>query len=194
MMRSTPLLLAALLMLPLTALSQPGNGRMIIRKRVDTHESMMEKLKLSDQQQAQMRKLRLEFAKKEVQLHAKIQLARLDMRDLIGADQPDRSAIEKQVKEISDLQYQQKLDLIDHLFAVKAILTPDQVKIWKEQLKERHGMFREQRMGTRRRQGMMGEGMMGGGMMMGQGMQQPGSPDLLGDEPLNGDEGEDAAP
>ena len=79
-----------------------------------------------------MAKLHLDLEKKTTQTNSKIQLARLDLKELFMADKPDKGAVEKQIKVISDLQHQQKLNHIDHLFAVRDILTPEQQKMWKE--------------------------------------------------------------
>jgi hypothetical protein len=58
------------------------------------------------------------------------------------------------MKEVSELQYQEKLNGLDHLFAVKAILTPEQQKMWKEHMKQMGPEMRERMMGR-----MMGKGM-----------------------------------
>jgi Spy/CpxP family protein refolding chaperone len=97
---------------------------------------MMENLNLTDQQEQQMQKLRLEFAKARTQTAARITAARLDLAGVLMADAPDRAAIEKGLKGISDLQHQQKLNFVDHLFAVRAILTPEQQNLWKKHMAE----------------------------------------------------------
>ena len=126
-----------------TSFAQPADGGMPSRRPMLMHQSMMERLKLTPQQETQMRKLRLEFMKKEIQVRAKIRVARLDVAELFAADQPDRNAIEKAAKAVSDLEYQAKLDRIDHQFAVRGILTAEQLKIWKENIGERgREMFR----------------------------------------------------
>jgi nickel and cobalt resistance protein CnrR len=98
------------------------------------HEAMMAKLNLTDDQQAQMEKLRIDMQKKQTALRAKIQIARLDMQELFNATAPDRNAIEKKMKEIGDLRLQQELNQLDHQFAVRGILNPEQQKIWKHEM------------------------------------------------------------
>jgi Spy/CpxP family protein refolding chaperone len=100
-------------------------------------ERMAEELNLTDQQKDQMKKFRLDFERKQIGTHPKIKMARLDLKELFLKDKLDRSAIEKQMKAISDLQYQTKLDHVDHWFAVNEILTPEQQSIWKEHFGER---------------------------------------------------------
>ena len=114
---------------------RPGMGMM--------HARMMQDLKLSDQQKEQMQKLHADFQKKQIATRAKIQTLRVDLRSTAMADNPDRGAIEKIVSNISDLQKQQKMDRIDHLFAVRSILTPDQIKIFKSHMMQIGGGMRD---------------------------------------------------
>jgi Spy/CpxP family protein refolding chaperone len=130
----------------------PGMGQHSI------HEHMMQKLNLTDQQREQVEKLRAAFEKKEIAAQAKIRSLRVDLKQAAVADNPDRAAIEKIVGSISDQQHQAKMDLIDHLFAVRAILTPEQQKVWKSELL-RMGM----ESGRRMRGGMMQHGLRGEG-------------------------------
>jgi Spy/CpxP family protein refolding chaperone len=111
------------------------------------HMRMMEALNLTDPQKVQMEKMRTELEKKQVTIHGKIAVLRVEMKELVQADNPDRNAIEKKMREVSDLQYQLKVNGLDHAFAVKGILTPEQQKIWKKHLlqmgEERMGMAME---------------------------------------------------
>ncbi len=170
MTKSIGVLFAALLFASLTAFGQDAGANTQMRQHPFGGQSMKERLNLTDQQQAQLRDLQFQFRKKQIQLRAKIQLARLETRELFSADKPDRSAIEKNVKAISDLQYQQKLDRIDHLFAVRNILTPEQLKIWKDGMGRRHMMMRRHPMGQQQR------GMGDRNQMMMHGPAAPGAP------------------
>jgi Spy/CpxP family protein refolding chaperone len=103
-------------------------------EQMPRHGEMMEMLKLTDQQKGQMEKLRTDLQKKQVTVQGKIAVLRIELKELFQAENPDRAAIEKKMKEVSDLQHQEKLNGLDHLFAVKAILTPEQAKMWKEHM------------------------------------------------------------
>lgn len=98
------------------------------------HARMMQKLNLTDQQKDQLEKLHAAFQKKEINTQAKIRSLRVDLRQAAMAENPDRGAIEKIVSGISDVQRQSKMDLIDHLFSVRALLTPEQQKLWKMEM------------------------------------------------------------
>lgn len=155
------LLMAAALSAPLFAQPAPPDGP---QDRDDRHpgrdaammredhermpmrggREMMAALNLSEQQKTQMEKLRTELEKKQVTVQGKIAVLRVEMKELFQAENPDRGAIEKKMKEVSDLQHQMKVNGLDHMFAVKGILTPDQQKIWKKHMlqlgEERFGM------------------------------------------------------
>ena len=103
----------------------------------DHERSMMSRLKLTDQQQADLRKLRIEMEKGMVKVEASIKLARIDLQQLVTAENPDRSAVEKKIREISDLQLQAKMVAVNHLFDVNAKLTTEQQKIFKAQIVSR---------------------------------------------------------
>jgi Spy/CpxP family protein refolding chaperone len=133
----------------------PGQEGQRPARRAQMREAFMEKLNLTDQQKEQFRKLRLDMDRKHEKTMSKIKLARIDLRELATADGPDKATIEKKLREISDLQHQQKLDMVDHLFAAKAVLTPEQQKIWKEHMKEVLPEMGE--MGQRMMMGMRGQ-------------------------------------
>jgi Spy/CpxP family protein refolding chaperone len=115
-----------------------------VQKRIMPHRGgVAEKLKLTDDQKAQMRKVNADIEKKLIPIESKIRLARIDMRELMGAEKPDRSAIEKKMKEVSDLEYQVKIINLDRMLTVKGILTPEQLKIWKDRpMGPRRGILR----------------------------------------------------
>ncbi len=102
----------------------PGHG----------HGKFMEKLGLSEKQKTDIGALRTEMEKTMVGIDAKIKLARIDLKALVAADSPDQGAIEGKLKEINDLQFQAKKAHVDHLFAVFALLTPEQKKTFKDQM------------------------------------------------------------
>ncbi len=141
------LLAASLMLIAAGAVAQPGPGQHLMNCRETMQKSLMGKLNLTDSQKDQISKLRYQFQKQQIQTRAKIADARLDLRQLLHSDSPDRSAVEKAVRAITDLQGQQKLNLVDHLFAVRAILTPEQQKTFKEFMGP--GAFGRESMGMR---------------------------------------------
>jgi len=100
--------------------------------RGDARGRVLRELKLSDDQQRSIESLRFEMRKKAVEQQARLKTARLELAELFRAEQPNQPAIQKKIGEISQLQSQQRLLLVDHWFAVNKLLTPDQQKIWKK--------------------------------------------------------------
>ncbi len=109
----------------------------------------MDKLGLTDKQKADMAALRTEMEKSMVGIQSKIKLARIDLKALAAAESPDKASIEGKLKEINDLQYQEKKETVDHLFGVYALLTPDQRKTFRNQMMARLSGGGMGRMGRR---------------------------------------------
>jgi Spy/CpxP family protein refolding chaperone len=123
----------------------PGNGRMI------------ERLQLNDEQQTAIGRLRSEHQKQQIALRAKIATARVEFRELMQADKPDKSAVIAKQDEITRLQGQMKTAMTQFWFDVNAKLTPEQQKMWKQM--PRRGMMADNDQGPRHR------GFHRGGMM-----------------------------
>jgi Spy/CpxP family protein refolding chaperone len=155
MVGKTGLLVAMVALVSALAFGQMAQGGGQRGGQPGVRQAMMKKLNLTEQQQTQMRKLRADLEKKNIQTSSKIQLARIDMKELMLADKPDRTALEKKLREITDLQHQRKLDRLDHMLAVNALLTPEQQKGWREGM-NRTGQQRERRMRIFRDGGPMG--------------------------------------
>ena len=133
MKRSSIPLIAMLLVLPtLTAFAQPPAGQRWGNRMMAQRQQLKDALKFTDQQQTQVQKFHLDLERKQAQVHSKIQLARLDMKEMYLSDKIDRPAVEKSIKQISDLQQQLKMNFVDFWFSVNNILTPDQQKVWKK--------------------------------------------------------------
>lgn len=137
MVRRLGVLACAMILVAGTSFSQPGpegqqmqgGRRDIIRMR----SRMADKLNLTDAQKQDFAKLRIEMARKNTPLESQIRMARLEIQQTMLADKPDRAKIEKSMRQISDLQLQMKLNGLEHMFAMKEVLTPEQQKLWKDQ-------------------------------------------------------------
>jgi Spy/CpxP family protein refolding chaperone len=112
---------------------------------------MQEALGLTDEQVSQLRALRFESAKSRITTRSEIQLKRLELRELLQADEPNRAAIDNTLRELSDAQHAALKNQVEQRLAMRQVLTP-------EQLKKMEGMRRHfrKRMGKRGRRGMHG--------------------------------------
>lgn len=100
----------------------------------------MEELKLTDAQNEQFEKISYDTEKKQIELRSKIASAQLDLRRLMDADSPDKSAIEKKFNEIASAQTAMKMNHFNGWFEKNKLLTPEQQKIWKKAMHQRMKM------------------------------------------------------
>ena len=115
------------------ALSQPGPGR-----------GMMKDLNLSDAQKEQFEKITFDMQKKQIEVKAKLETAKLELRRLIGADNLDKAAIEKKMNEIASQQVTLRMNHINAWSEKNKALNADQQKIWKKILNKHPRMMQKQ--------------------------------------------------
>jgi Spy/CpxP family protein refolding chaperone len=101
---------------------------------------VMEKLMLTGAQKKDVDRIVFDAAKETIAQRAKVATARLELRQLVNADSPDKNAIEKKINEVDDLSTQIHINRVDGWFAINKLLTPDQQKIWKQALLDRPQM------------------------------------------------------
>jgi Spy/CpxP family protein refolding chaperone len=137
MKKAVGMFIAMLILAVSTAPAQPGPGPGAMRRQGNPEKMMMGALNLTGQQKTDVQKLHADMERSMVKVQSAVRLARIDLRQLLDAEKLDRNAIEKKVREVSNLQQEAKTALIDHLFAVYAMLTPEQQKTFKEHMARR---------------------------------------------------------
>jgi Spy/CpxP family protein refolding chaperone len=115
------------------------------------HAGMMEGLDLSAEQKTRLEDVHFRHQKKAIAMRADLQLAQLDLERLMHSETPDERAIDTQIDRVSGLRAAMHKSGVAAMFEARAILTPEQRKLWREH----HGMMPG---------GMMHGGMMRGGM------------------------------
>jgi len=140
------------------ALAQPGPGP-------DGRMRFMDDLNLTEQQQKDVDQIHNEALRQGIDRTAEIAKARVDLRQLVRAEKPDQSAIERKMKEIETLRSAAQSHRLNAWFNINKLLNAEQQKIWKKNLERRMEMSR--RMGMR---GRMQDRMQG--RMQGRGMQR----------------------
>ena len=93
------------------------------------------RLQLNDQQKKQVEQMRIDIEKQLIGVRSKAQMAHLELRQLLNADNPDKVAIEKKMQEIAQIRTQGASIRLNQWFEVNKILTPEQQKVWRERLK-----------------------------------------------------------
>jgi uncharacterized membrane protein len=83
-------------------------------------------LGLESPQVERLRQIVLETEKANVKVRAEIEVRRIELREALRADKPDRDEILKKVQEISDLRGGMMKHNVEAILAAKAVLSPEQ--------------------------------------------------------------------
>jgi Spy/CpxP family protein refolding chaperone len=139
---------------------------------------MRQQLGITDEQVTKFHQQQEDFQKAGIQNRATMQVKRMELNDLLRADKPDRAAIDRKLAEVNVAQAASEKANIDHMLAVRSLLTADQQSKLKEMMQNRMGP------GGR---GPMGPG--GPGGRGGRGPNQPPPPKQPGGESGSTDSG-----
>lgn len=96
------------------------------------HERMAEALNLSDEQKTQIRQIMLDTRKKNIDTKAKLELAQLELHELMRVDAPDQKKIDVKITEVSKLRETMMRARIESHLAMQKLLTPEQRKKMQE--------------------------------------------------------------
>ena len=113
-------------------------------------------LALSESQETQLKGILYQVTKTSIKQRADVQVAEIELQQLLDADPVDMGKVEAKLKEIEGLRTALRLNLIKAHEQAKSILTPEQRQKFERIHDRLHGM-----------RGMMGEGGMGNMEMMG---------------------------
>ncbi|MBI3004928.1 MAG: periplasmic heavy metal sensor [Ignavibacteriales bacterium] len=152
------LLTSFLLTFPVSQLLSQGQGPMGDGPMMP-HMRLMEELKLTDEQKKEVEKMHFDLQKQMIAQRSKIATSRLELQQLLRADNPDKAVLEKKINEVSQLATQVHTMRLNQWFAVNKLLNGDQQKVWKKALHMRAGMAERMR-ANRGMRGKMGRGMM----------------------------------
>ncbi len=122
------LITIALVMVSAGLYSQPAGG--------SDYGKILKKLNLTAEQKKDANRIKVDLDKQLITQKAKVETARLELREICMAESPDKSDIEKKIGDIANLEAQAHMIRVDSWFAINTILTPEQQKIWKKVLVE----------------------------------------------------------
>ena len=134
-----------------------GPAAMLLR--LVNNPMMRQRVGITTEQAAKIRQQTSDFLKQQIRSRANIEVQRIDLRNLMAAENPDRAAIDKTLEQISALRLAQSKAGVDFHLAMRNTLTPEQ--------RQKLMQMREEFM---RR----GPGRGGPGMRRPQGMNRPG--------------------
>ncbi len=113
-------------------------------------ERFADEIGLSENQLKKLKTIKLDAAKEAVAKRSEVKIAHIELRELIHNDNPDESAIKKQVEKIGRLKTDMMLAMVDKKLAVRKILTDEQQTKLKElRKKEKKNFKRGDRKGRR---------------------------------------------
>jgi Spy/CpxP family protein refolding chaperone len=162
------------------SVSAQGPGRPGRRGRPVDVTRHKQELGLTDAQVDQIQKLRSDQQKRQIRRRADLQLARVELRELLAAGTVDEKAVAAKVKELSDLQGAALKARVDGQLAMRKIFTPEQHDKLRQLRRERRMERRQARPGPRVPRPRPGRGP---GAPGGWGGDDPAVPDDEDDEP-----------
>ena len=98
---------------------------------------LKQELGLSDAQVSQLQKLHSDQQKAGLRKRADLQVARIELRDLLGAATVDEKGVAAKVKELGDLQASVLRARVDGQLAFRKVLTPEQFEKFKSMRMDR---------------------------------------------------------
>jgi len=110
--------------------------------RLLSKPEVREQLGVTAEQAAKIRQQESDFRKTEIRNRANLEVQRIDLRDLLSADKPDRAAINSKLQEISAARLSMEKSSIDYRLNMRDALTPEQrqkLQEWMKQRREREG-------------------------------------------------------
>ena len=87
---------------------------------------LAEELKLTDTQREKLAGIRDAQARKGIQAHADLQVAMLDLHKLIGADKPNKVAIDAQIDRVARMRADLQKARVASQLEARSVLTPEQ--------------------------------------------------------------------
>ena len=133
-------------------------------------ESYKGRLGLTDEQAEKFAKVRSDYRKETIKRQADLQIAGVELSELMNAKKVDLAQVEKKLRQIESLKTDLTLYRIKTLFKTKEFLNDEQFEKLKDQSLRmmQHGL-----MGGGMSPGMMGQGMRGQGYMNKEGRGMP---------------------
>jgi Spy/CpxP family protein refolding chaperone len=132
-----------------------GHTRRMAMVRLLNDPEIREKAGISAEQVTKIRQQAAAFRKTEIQQRANLAVKRVDLRELLSADKPDRAAIDSKLQDISSSQLALEKARVGFRLDMKDAITPEQ----REKLR---AAIRERIQGERGGAGRRGPGMRGG--------------------------------
>lgn len=121
------------------------HNRQFMLARMVQNPGFRERLGISAEQAQKIRTQTFDFRKARIENRADIAVKRLELRNQLSAENPDRAAIDRTLQEISAAKLAQAKSAVDFHLDMRAALTPDQWQKLRQMRQQfRHRGFRRQ--------------------------------------------------
>lgn len=110
----------------------PGMGmrerghRDFMLARIIRDPAIRQRLGITAEQVTKIRQETSAFRKTQIRNRADLEMKRVELADLLSAEQPDRAAIDKKLEEISAVRLAQEKAAVGFHLSMRDVLTPDQ--------------------------------------------------------------------
>jgi len=88
--------------------------------------AVRERLGITADQAAKIQAQQSTFTKARIREHAEVQVKRLELRELLAAEKPDRAAIEQKLAQLNEVQFAMRKAAIEHRLAMREMFAPEQ--------------------------------------------------------------------
>jgi Spy/CpxP family protein refolding chaperone len=99
--------------------------------------STRQQVGITDEQAATIRKQEADFRKTAIRDRADLEVQRIDLKQLLAADKPDRAAINGKLQEISAAQLSLQKSAIDYRLTMRDAITPAQREKLRQLMRDR---------------------------------------------------------
>jgi Spy/CpxP family protein refolding chaperone len=121
-----------------------GSGERALRD-----PQIRQQLGISDQQATKLEQDITNFRKARIQDRANLEIQRIDLQNLLAADNPDRAAVDSKLQQVSAAQLALEKSAVDFAVTLKQEISPEQRQKIRQFLRERRGGFARAEGGTR---------------------------------------------
>lgn len=119
-----------------------GIGLAVLAQNPLRNPRVVEKLKLTSQQQSQLEDINFQHKSKMIDIRHDMQLKMLDMRHELAKDNPSEATLDKLADQMASIRARMMKERFAHMLAVKKVLTPEQWTMVKQHFMQRRGMKR----------------------------------------------------
>jgi Spy/CpxP family protein refolding chaperone len=117
------------------------DGPLVRAERALRDPQIRQQLGISDQQASKLEQDITTFRKAQIQNRANLEIQRIDLQNLLAADNPDRAAVDSKLQQVGAAQQALEKSAVDFAVTLKQEIPPEQRQKIRQFLGERRGEF-----------------------------------------------------